>query len=112
MTLQVVCSERAGVSLDCPLSGETLSELISYILGFYNSLFAGSNVQFPASAGEFVYDVLRQGYGLTESSCVDASERFVINEHLIPIEDLQSAHTRFRDPNAWRFIIAEFTKVF
>lgn len=111
MTIQILCERTAGAALSCPLSQETTHELAGYIVGFYESLFAGAAPNYPSSKPEFVYQVLRDGYALEEVPIDMTSEAFVLSDQIAPAKDLQALHKRFHDKFAWKLITTTFTQM-
>lgn len=111
MTIQILCEKKAGVALSCPLSQETTLELAGYIVGFYESLFVGTAPKYPNSKPEFVYEVLRDGYALTEVPIDMDSEALVLCDQIAPSLDLKSQHKRFHDKFAWQLITTTFTQM-
>jgi hypothetical protein len=111
LKVRVVTSLRPGLSLESPLGAETLSELVSYILGFYEGMFAGAPVRYQSSAAEFVYDVLKQGYCLVELPEDSTAVTFHLDNHLTPCPDVKGQHARYHDLTAWRFMVNHFSMV-
>lgn len=108
MTIQVSTVFMKGVALKCPLPLETIAELTSYIVGFYESLFAGAEVRYPVSEAEFVYRVLKDGYDLEEVVRDSNAVVFDLDAGIKPSANLKEQHPHFHDIHAWRLMTTTF----
>ena len=93
-----------------PIQVETVSELISYFLGFYTSLFAGAEVKYlDQSRSRFIYTVLRDGYdiplatGTNDLPVVDLDTLQIDAEEITHLD-----HGTYRDPHAWKLMTGMF----
>jgi hypothetical protein len=99
--------------LEAPLHVETVQELISYVLGFYASLFAGSEVQYPdQSRPKFLYTVLKDGYYVPlASGRKDQAEIDLETLQIEPTERALLDHGTYNDPHAWKLMTGMFLAI-
>lgn len=111
MTPRSVLVFSPGVGVASTLSGLTAKELVQYVLGYYESLHHGIEVQYPEGKEAFVVQVLCEGYG----ECVKVTEWSHIPEVIeIDLEELEPTpgpkldHASFHDVHAYKLIVKQF----
>lgn len=109
MTVYIGIASRPDVGLEAHFHPDIAQQLVGYVVGFYESLFAGSEPRYPGSKAEFVYRVLKDGYGMQEGERSPQSETFLLTDSLPACRDLSSKHSLFHDQNAWRLMVSTFT---
>ncbi|WP_277594319.1 hypothetical protein [Pseudomonas chlororaphis] len=103
-----------GKALACPFSKLTAKELLEYILGYYESLHPSFiPIEYPAGKDEFLYIVLKEGYGLAPITSwgpaqVDVLE--VAADALKATPKDQLDHDSFMEQAAWRLITRTFAE--
>lgn len=92
--------------LEAPLQVETLRDLLGYVLGFYGSLFAGTEVKYPdGDIPGFLYTVLKDGYYVPLAS--GKSDLLEIDLETFQVEKTETTqldHGSYSDPHAWKLM--------
>ncbi len=89
---------------------ETVRELLSYALGFYANLFAGSEVAYPdQNVAKFLYTTLKDGYHVPlGTGRSDLSEIDLETLDIEMTESSQLDHGSYSDPHAWKLMTGMF----
>lgn len=107
----MTCEIRLSSSqtLDAPICESTVRELIGYILGYYQSLFVARQPIYHDGQSQFLFSVLRDGYGLTEREPRQGATVVDLQvEQFEPTPDDKLDHKTFSDPHAWRLMTQRF----
>lgn len=98
--------------LACPFSTLTAKELMEYILGYYESLHPPfMAVVYQEGKEDFLYRILKDGYGLEPTSSWDQVEQLILaTEDLQPTPKQQLDHESFMEQAAWRLITLTFSQ--
>jgi hypothetical protein len=96
--------------LEAPLQVETVRALLSYALGYYANLFAGSEVTYPdQNVAKFLYTTLKDGYYVPLAT--GRSDLPEIDLETLDIEMTESSqldHGSYSDPHAWKLMTGMF----
>ena len=111
MTYRSVLVLKPGMGIASSLSGLTATELVCYVLGSYESLFAQETPVYPDGKAQFLRDVLCDGY----TECTEVVEWIGIDEvveldldEIEPTPSHRLDHASFRDVSAHKLIIRKF----